>query len=173
MIWIDYILLAFMAMGLFRGLRNGFFIELAGLIGLLFGVYLAIKFSYIVNHFLAREVSWNPKIIQVIAFVVTLAIVLVGAALLAKFFTTVARVAQLGAINKLGGGILGALKLLVLLSLSIAMFNKLNFSYAFVSKQTIEKSWLYLPVQGVSALIYPQLSEVFVAFGPHEQSQHH
>jgi membrane protein required for colicin V production len=173
MIWIDYILLAFMAMGLIRGLRNGFFIELAGLISLLFGVYLAIKFSYIVNHFLAREVSWNPKIIQVIAFVVTLAIVLVGAALLAKFFTTVARVAQLGAINKLGGGILGALKLLVVLSLGIAMFNKLNFSYAFVSKQTIEKSWLYLPVQGVSALIYPQLSEIFVAFGPHEQPQQH
>jgi hypothetical protein len=53
------------------------------------------------------------------------------------------------------------------------MFNKLNFSYAFVSKQTMEKSWLYLPVQGVSALIYPQLSEVFVAFGSHEQPQEH
>lgn len=171
MSWIDYFLLAFMAMGLIRGLRNGFFIELTGLITLLFGVYLAVKFSYIARHFLAREVSWNPKIIQIIAFVITLMVVLVGAALLAKFFTTVARVAQLGALNKLGGGILGTLKLIVVLSLGIALFNKLNFSYAFVSKQTIEKSWFYLPIQGVSAAIYPQLNEVFIAFGTHEQPQ--
>ena len=54
MIWIDYILLAFIAMGMIRGLRNGFFIELAGLISLLFGVYLAIKFSYIANQVLAQ-----------------------------------------------------------------------------------------------------------------------
>jgi len=170
MIWIDYILLAFIAMGMIRGLRNGFFIELAGLISLLFGVYLAIKFSYIANQVLARVVSWNPKIIQITAFVITLIVVLVGAALLARFFTTVARVAQLGAINKLGGGLLGSLKLLIVLSLGLALFNKLNFSHAFVSKQTIEKSWFYLPIQGVSTTIYPQLQEVFVAFGTPEQS---
>jgi membrane protein required for colicin V production len=121
MIWIDYILLAFMAMGLIRGIRNGFFIELAGLISLLFGVYLAIQFSYIANHILTRAVSWNPKIIQIIAFVITLIVVLVGAALLAKLFTTIARVAQLGVINKIGGGVLGTVKLIVVLSLGLSL----------------------------------------------------
>lgn len=152
-------------MGLIRGLRNGFFIELAGLISLLFGVYLAIKFSYIANHLLSKSVHWNPKIIQVIAFVITLTVVLVGAALLAKFFTTLARVAQLGVLNKLGGAVVGAFKLLVVLSLGLALFAKLNFSYAFISKQTIEKSYLYLPIQELAPKIYPQLEEVFIAFG--------
>ena len=166
MIWIDYFLLAIVAMGLIRGLRNGFFIELAGLLSLLFGVYLAIKFSYIAHRFLTHEVHWNPKIIQIIAFVVTLVVVLVGAALLAKFFTTLARVAQLGALNKIGGGILGSIKLVLVLSLGLALFAKLNFSYAFISKQTIEKSCLYIPIQHVASDLYPQLEEVFVAFGP-------
>jgi membrane protein required for colicin V production len=173
MIWIDYILLAFMAMGLIRGIRNGFFIELAGLISLLFGVYLAIQFSYIANHILARAVSWNPKIIQIIAFVLTLIVVLVGAALLAKLFTTIARVAQLGVINKIGGGILGTVKLIVVLSLGLSLFAKLNFSNAFLSKQTIDKSYLYTPVEAVSKTIYPKLQEVFIAFGPLKSPDSH
>ncbi|MBP6373541.1 MAG: CvpA family protein [Flavobacterium sp.] len=173
MIWIDYILLAFMAMGLIRGMRNGFFIELAGLISLLFGVYLAIQFSYIANHILARAVSWNPKIIQIIAFVITLILVLVGAALLAKLFTTIARVAQLGAINKIGGGILGTVKLIVVLSLGLSLFAKLNFSNAFLSKETIDKSYLYTPVEAVSKTIYPKLQEVFIAFGPQQSPDSH
>lgn len=173
MIWIDYILLAFMAMGLIRGMRNGFFIELAGLISLLFGVYLAIQFSYIANHILARAVSWNPKIIQIIAFVLTLIVVLVGAALLAKLFTTIARVAQLGVINKIGGGILGTVKLIVVLSLGLSLFAKLNFSNAFLSKETIDKSYLYTPVEAVSKTIYPKLQEVFIALGPQQSPASH
>ena len=173
MIWIDYILLAFMAMGLIRGIRNGFFIELAGLISLLFGVYLAIQFSYIANHILARAVSWNPKIIQIIAFVITLIVVLVGAALLAKLFTTIARVAQLGVINKIGGGVLGTVKLIVVLSLGLSLFAKLNFSNAFLSKETIDKSYLYTPVEAVSKTIYPKLQEVFIAFGSQQSPASH
>jgi membrane protein required for colicin V production len=173
MIWIDYILLAFMAMGLIRGIRNGFFIELAGLISLLFGVYLAIQFSYIANHILTRAVSWNPKIIQIIAFVITLIVVLVGAALLAKLFTTIARVAQLGVINKIGGGVLGTVKLIVVLSLGLSLFAKLNFSNAFLSKETIDKSYLYTPIEAVSKSIYPKLQEVFIAFGPQKLPASH
>lgn len=173
MIWIDYILLAFMAMGLIRGIRNGFFIELAGLISLLLGVYLAIQFSYIANHLLSSVLSWNPRIIQITAFVLTLIVVLVGAALLAKLFTTIARVAQLGAINKIGGGILGTVKLIVVLSLGLSLFAKLNFSHAFLSQQTIDKSYLYTPVEEVSKTIYPKLQEVFIAFGPQKLPVQH
>ncbi len=168
MAWIDLFLLAFVAMGLIRGLRNGFFFELAGLFTLLFGVYLAIKFSFVANHFLAHELSWNPKVIQITAFVITLVIVLVGASLLAKFFTTLARVAHLGALNKLGGGIVGTLKMIVVLSLAISLFNKLNFSHYFVSQQTIEKSGLYLPIQQVATTLYPDIKAVFAAYGPTE-----
>jgi membrane protein required for colicin V production len=100
-------------------------------------------------------------------------VVLVGAALLAKLFTTIARVAQLGAINKIGGGILGTVKLIVVLSLGLSLFAKLNFSNAFLSKETIDKSYLYTPVEAVSKTIYPKLQEVFIAFGTQQSPASH
>ncbi|HEU0124969.1 MAG TPA: CvpA family protein, partial [Flavobacterium sp.] len=88
--FIDIVLAALLVFGLIKGLRNGLFVELASLISLFVGIYIAIKFSYLVRDAVGSVVSWSPKTIQVTAFVLTLIVVVVAIHLLAKMLTGVA-----------------------------------------------------------------------------------
>ena len=49
---LDIILGVLLAYGLFRGLKNGFFVEIASVIALIAGIFGAIHFSYIASDYL-------------------------------------------------------------------------------------------------------------------------
>lgn len=158
---LDIVLGGLLLYGFIRGIWNGFFVELASLVSILFGIYIAIKFSFLMNSFLGHLVSWNPKTIQITAFALTVIIVLIGVSLLAKFFTTLANFASLGCMNKVLGGFFGVLKTILILSIALNLFQKINKNNTFVEKETLEKSLFYNPVQKVSKIIYPSLEAWF------------
>jgi len=162
--FLDIFLGVFLIYGLIRGLWNGFFVELASLVSLLLGIFIAIKFSYLMKAWLENHASWNPKTIQVAAFALTFLVVVVGISLLAKIFTKLADFAALGLFNKLLGGIFGVLKTILLLSVFLNLFEKVNAGNAFADKKTLDQSIFYHPVQKVSKFIYPSIEEWFTAF---------
>jgi membrane protein required for colicin V production len=47
---LDIILCVF-CYGLVKGVKNGFFVELASLVSMLVGIFIAIKFSYLMKDF--------------------------------------------------------------------------------------------------------------------------
>ena len=85
MSYIDIILGSLLVFGLIRGVKNGLFVELASLISFFIGVYIAVKFSYLVGGFIG-----DSKSAKVFAFVITLIAVVVGIHLLAKLFSKIA-----------------------------------------------------------------------------------
>jgi membrane protein required for colicin V production len=64
-----------------------FFIELASLISLILGIYIAIKCSYMIRAILANHVSWSPKYIEIIAFALTFVGVVLAVHIVAKLLT--------------------------------------------------------------------------------------
>lgn len=164
MSFLDIFLGGLLLYGFIRGIWNGFFVELASLLSLLVGIYVAIKFSHLMNAIISSHVSWSPKTIKIVAFALTFMLVVVVISLLAKFFTTVANFASLGLINKLAGGIFGVLKTVLILSISLKLFQKINSSNTFASKETLENSLFYNPILKVSGIVYPALEEWFTDF---------
>lgn len=162
--FLDIFLGVFLIYGLIRGLCNGFFVELASLVSLLLGIFIAIKFSYLMKAYLENHGSWNPKTVQVVAFALTFILVVVGISLLGKIFTKLADFAALGLFNKLLGGIFGVLKTILMLSVLLNLFEKVNTNYAFAEKETLDHSIFYNPVRAVSKFIYPSIEEWFTAF---------
>ena len=69
---IDIVLGALLVFGFYKGFKNGLFVELASLVAFFVGIFVAIKFSYIVAGVFEKNVSWSPKTIQVASFVITL-----------------------------------------------------------------------------------------------------
>ena len=55
--FLDIILAMLLVYGLYKGLRNGFFVEIASLVALIAGLFGAIHFSYIVGEYIASKVS--------------------------------------------------------------------------------------------------------------------
>lgn len=159
--FIDIVLAAFLAFGLIRGLRNGLFVELASLLSLFIGIYIAIKFSYVVRESLENTFPWSPKTLQVAAFVITMVVVIVGIYFLAKALTGLATFAFVGWLNALGGGLFALIKTALLLGIVLSLFQKVNLNNMLISKETQEKSLLFNPVVKTAEFLLPVLTDWF------------
>jgi len=139
---------------------KGFFVELASLVSLIAGVYGAIHFSYFAGNFLKDKVEWEERSISIIAFAITFVSIVIVISLLGKLFTKVADFASLGILNKLLGGAFGALKLGLIVSVLLIVFDKLNSTIPFVNKENTEDSILYEPVKNLAPMIFPNFLTV-------------
>lgn len=152
MIFIDIILGALLVYGLIRGLKNGLIIEFASLISLFLGIYLAVKFSSILG---------DSKTAKVIGFIIILVLVLIGIQLLAKALSKIVNAMLLGGFNKIGGAILGTIRMALFLGVLLSLFQKVNINNELVSKETETKSWLFNPIYKTSDFMLPVLSSWF------------
>ncbi len=155
--FIDIIIAALLVFGLIRGLRNGLFVELASLVSFFIGIYIAVKFSYVVGTFIGES-----KSAKVTAFVITLVLVVIAIHLLAKVFSGIASFVFLGWLNKLGGAVFATLKTALLLGIVLSLFQKVNLNNTIVSKETQEKSLFFNPLLKTSDVLLPVLKNWFV-----------
>ena len=154
---IDIILGALLLFGLIRGAMKGLFVEVASLVALVLGVYGAIHFSGFAAEFLESKVDWAQKTINIVAFAITFVIIVLAISLAGKALTKLADFAALGIINKLAGGLFGALKIGLILSVLLIVFNKLNNTLPFMEQEDLEESILYKPVKSLAPMIFPNL----------------
>ncbi|WNM19600.1 CvpA family protein [Flavobacterium capsici] len=157
MSYIDIILGGLLIFGLIRGIKNGLFVELASLISFFIGIYIAVKFSYIVGGFIG-----DSKTAKVAAFVITLILVIVGIHLLAKVFSKIANFVFLGWLNRLGGAVFAVLKTALLLGIVLSLFQKVNIDNAIISKETQEESIFFNPIMKTSEILLPVLNDWFI-----------
>jgi len=154
---IDIVLGALILFGLVRGFMKGLFVEVASLVALIAGVYGAIHFSNFVAEFLQTKTEWNEKTINIVAFAVTFIIIVLAIALAGKALTKLANFAALGILNKLLGGVFGALKIALILSIALNIFDKLNSTITFVDEENIDDTILYKPVKEIFPMIFPNI----------------
>ena len=152
--FIDIILGAIILFGLYRGVKNGLFVEVASLVAIVAGIYGAIHFSYIVGDYLSARVSWDEKYLNLASFAITFIIILLGVSWLGKLLTKMADFAALGSLNKILGGAFGGLKLAVILGAILVFFHRTNNMIAFIDEETIEGSALYKPVRGLGDTVF-------------------
>ena len=154
---IDIILAALLLFGLVRGFMKGFFVEVTSLVALAIGLYGAIHFSYFAADFLKDRVEWTEKYIQIIAFVSTFIIIIILISFTGKLLTKIAETASLGIMNKVFGAAFGFLKIGLILSVVLIVFDKLNKAMPFVKEEIVQESMLYAPVKKIAPMIFPSI----------------
>jgi len=153
----DIVIAALLIFGFVRGVMKGLFVEVASLVALIAGVYGAIHFSYFIGDFLKESVSWSEEYVSLAAFAGTFIVIIIVIAFLGKILTKLADFASLGVINKILGGVFGALKIGLILSVVFIFFGKINDTIPFIKKKTLEESILYKPVKKVAPTIFPSI----------------
>ena len=156
---IDIVLGALILFGLIRGYNKGLFVEVASLVALVAGVYGAIHFSNFAADFLIEKVDWEQKYINIIAFAITFVLIVVVIAMAGKALTKIADFVFLGFFNKLLGGVFGALKIAVILSVILIVFDKLNKKIPFAVEADLEASILFYPVKSIVPTFLPYILE--------------
>lgn len=154
---IDIVLGALILFGVVRGLMKGLFVEVASLVALIAGVYGAIHFSNFAADFLTEKVDWDEKTINITAFAITFIIIVLAIALAGKALTKLADFAALGILNRLLGAIFGGLKITLILSVVLIIFEKTNHTITFLDEEDLNESVLYKPVKSIIPLILPSI----------------
>lgn len=153
MIWIDFIIGGFLAWAAISGLRKGFILELAMLLGLIVGVWAGLHFSKLAAALLKETFHLQGAYLPILSFVVVFIIVLIGVYFFGKILEKSAEVMLMGWINKLLGLVFGILKQALILSFILMILNNFASSGDIISKEQQQKSYFYNTVKGIAPLI--------------------
>ncbi|WP_058104787.1 CvpA family protein [Maribacter dokdonensis] len=155
--------------GLWKGYNNGLFMEIASIVALVAGIFGAIHFSYITGNYLSNHLDWNERNMSIIAFIITLILIIIVVNLAGKLLTKVANFAMLGWLNKIAGGIFGTLKVAILLGAAFIFFDRMDTTLNLLSDETKKESILYQPIKDIGALIFDTVLKTEVM--PEESSE--
>ena len=151
--WIDIIILVLLGLAAVRGFMKGFFVELAGMVALVLGIWGGIHFHDRVAAYLDIELSK-----QAVSFLITVVAIMLLVHLVGRMITKVIDVAQLGLLNKMGGALFGFLRTAflfsVLLNIAYAKKNSPWSPAIFSSNDSV----LMEPLRVLAPLIVPEVS---------------
>lgn len=151
---LDIILAVLLVVGAVNGFRKGIISQLCGLAGVLLGVWLGFKFGDRLGVWLGVEIG------EIASFV----IIFIGAVLLAtlagRISAAILRATGLGILNRLGGMALSLVEYVLICSLLLGLFQKVNNATGWVEPKVVEESVLVEPVMKVSEFVFPYLVEL-------------
>jgi membrane protein required for colicin V production len=151
---LDFLLGLPLIWGLWKGYKNGLFMEIASIVALVAGIFGAIHFSYITGNYLSEHLDWDERNMSIAAFVITLILIIIIVNLAGKILTKVANFAMLGSLNKIAGGIFGVLKVAILLGAAFIFFDRMDNTFGLIKEETKQESVLYQPIKDIGALIF-------------------
>ncbi|MBU3028007.1 CvpA family protein [Zobellia galactanivorans] len=171
MSFLDIILGLLLLYGLWKGLKNGLFVELASIVALIAGIYGAIHFSYYAGDYLSQNMDWNERYINIAAFVITFIVIVLAVQLAGKFLTKIANFAMLGLLNKVAGAIFGVVKVAVILGALLIFFERVNNSAGVVKDETMQESVLYGPIKEIGAFVFSKVLKEDSPIEPKEETE--
>lgn len=154
MSFIDIIIILFLLWGAIEGFLKGLIIEVATLAGLIFGVYLAIRYSPYTEEILRDFLNVTSRYIAYIALAVTFVVVVAGVYVIGKLLTKLVDILTLGWVNKLIGSVFGILKYMVIVCVLLLILDAVNGKFEFLSEETLQKSKLFSPFLNFAQNIY-------------------
>ena len=157
MSYIDVIIVLFLLYGAVRGFFKGLVIEVATLLGLVLGLYLAMKYSIYTENVLRDFLNLSEGYLHPVGWGITFLVVAIVVYLLGKMLTSLVAVVSLGLVNKIAGLLLGMTKYFVILCILLMIVNSLDNTFGLISAETKEKSIFYRPFLNFASTIYHQI----------------
>jgi membrane protein required for colicin V production len=142
-----------------KGFSRGFVYEIASLVGLILGIYVAVNFSGYAADFLADIFHWTGRSAWLASLLITFALVVMGIKLLGQVMENVVKSLAMGPLNHIAGGLVAGLKTAFILSLLIYLVNLVDFNRSLISAKSRKESYLWQPVSNVAPFIMPQLEK--------------
>lgn len=142
-----------------KGFQKGLIIEVFTLLALLVGVYCGIKFTEMVSGGLRDNFSQDHSYLPIISF--TLIFLAVGAMVYfaGKAIERVVKAVSLSIFNKVAGSFFSLTKMAYIISIALVIWSSYDPNNEVISRETQDKSLLYIPVSKLSLSTIPALKE--------------
>ena len=114
--WIDVLLLLFIVLAVFKGLRQGFLLAVFSAVAFIVGLAAAVKLSAALAGYFKDSVHVSARWLPVLAFIVVFLVVVLLVRGGARLLEAAVDLAMMGWLNKLAGVLLYALVYTIILS---------------------------------------------------------
>jgi len=143
---IDLFLLIPIVLGFVFGLFKGLIRELTSLAAIVLGIYGAKLFSPVVSGLLIHTFDFSPKTAHPLSYLLIFIAIAVGLLMLARMLDKIFDSMSLGGLNKFLGGLFGALKYALIISVLLNVFDALDSKFPIIKVKTKEESIGYKPL---------------------------
>ena len=163
--WLDIVIIVCVAIGLIKGLFDGFIKQVVSLIALIIAILFAGVLAQPVRDFLLDQPSianaMPGYIITGICYILAFSIIVLAIWGLGKLVNVAINVTPAKTLNYILGGFFGALMWVITLSLVFNLLTVFDPNYKVISKQTRKESVLFSTVNGMVPTLYPYIKHYF------------
>ena len=138
-----------------KGAKNGLVMEVLSLLALVAGVYVSLRFSYLVG----KWFSISGEHARIICFVIMFAAVAVGLYFLGKVLSRWANNSSLGLFNRIGGLVISFGKVFVILGILVYFCNKIDPEETILSKEKRDESFSFRFIERTTYQFWPIMQE--------------
>lgn len=146
--------------GAYKGFKRGLIFEIFMLVGLILGLYIAFKFSSLINGLVGKMVDANSAVIPYLSFIIVFAAILLIMILFAKLLENILKISSLNVLNQVAGAVLGIIKFALVVSVILWSFKSLEPHWNFINASTKKQSLLYEPVLKTSTFLTPAFQDI-------------
>ncbi len=158
--YLDVVIAIPLLWGAYMGWKKGLIFEIAMIIGMILGIYLAFKFSSLFEHLVGTYIHGSSSALPYISFFLVFIGVIIMMILLAKFLEGILKMSSLTPINQVLGALFGCVKFGLAISVMLSLLRPVDARIGILSAKTKSESHLYVPVLSVAHYLFPALQDV-------------
>jgi membrane protein required for colicin V production len=163
--YIDIILLILLLLAAIGGFKNGFITELASLAGLILGIWGAFEFSDLTSDVLVKNFNVHWEHLKLFSLIITFIVIAILVHIVAGVVNKMVEAAMLGILNRLAGLVFGIIKSVLVLSVVLVVFDRINSDVTIIHEDKINESRLYKPIRNLAPSIFPFIEDWVNEFG--------
>ena len=150
------ILLLPIAVGFVIGLFKGLIKEITSLAAIVLGIYGAKLLAPMVSGLLVSIFHFSEKTALPMSYLVLFVGIAIALLMLARSLEKIFDSMSLGGLNKLFGGMFGALKYALIVSVLLIVFNAIDSKFSIISAETKNNSIAYKPLLKMAPALWDE-----------------
>jgi membrane protein required for colicin V production len=153
---LDLLILLPMAVGFVFGIFKGLIKEVTSFAAILLGIYGAKLLAPVASSILVGTFHFSPVTATPLSYLILFIAIAVGLLILAKSIEKMFDSMALGGLNKFLGGLFGALKYGLIVSVLLIVINAIDTRFSFIRADTKNNSFLYQPMLKLAPTLWDE-----------------
>ena len=141
------------AWGAYSGFSKGLIKELASILGVIIGVFLAKNYYPYLDIKLKLIFESEAGFISILSAILIFLLTIMVFKIIAKFLTKFLKIIALGLLNRIIGSVFGIFKTVLLLCVLVFIFSNINNVTGLIKADKLIQSFFYSKVEKINSLI--------------------
>lgn len=153
MSYVDLFFGLVLAWGAYSGFSKGLIKELASILGVIIGVFLAKNYYPYLDIKLKPIFESEAGFISILSAILIFLLTIMVFKIIAKFLTKFLKIIALGLLNRIIGSVFGIFKTVLLLCVLVFIFSNINNVTGIIKAEKLSQSFFYSKIEKINSFI--------------------